>query len=209
MSARVSRRNSAFKYYVNGKAAKDLHGLTGIAGDVLSSFDTAVARAAVGLKRRTVPAVSRAVRENYNIKAGSLRDKYRAETGRRGGSGSSEFVSIYASTRQVPLLEFRGRWSGRKSKGATANISGTPKTYESAFIATVQGRRAIRARSFESTGRRAGRGPLRMLYGPSPFEMVAGFNNKASLSAKQEVLSQLRIFYTTELRRQWRLSRGD
>ena len=57
----VSRRNSALKFYVNGRRAKDLHGLTGVAGRVLSSFDTAVTRAVVGLKRRAGPAASRAV----------------------------------------------------------------------------------------------------------------------------------------------------
>jgi hypothetical protein len=206
----TSRRNSALKFFVNGRRAQQLDGLADLAGNALSAYDVAVTRSIVGLKRRAAPAASREVRKNYNVKAGSLRDKFRAETGTAGRRGDrDDYLSIWASTRRITLLDFRGHWSGRKSKGATANISGESKTYGSAFIATVKGRRAIRVRSFESTGRRAGRGPLRMLYGPSPFEMLSGLDHQPSIVTRRAVLSELRVFYTTELRRQWRMARGN
>jgi len=206
--ARPSRRNSALRWYVNGKRARNLDGLQTAAGGVLSAYDTAVSRAVVGLKRRTLPAVSRAVRANYNVKARSLAGRVRAEMGTAGGARErSDFLSIWASTRQISLLDFGGRWGGRKSEGATAAITrGGVKTYRSAFIATVKGLRAIRVRSFVSTGRRAGRGPLRILRGPSPFEMLSGLDRAPSVATRRSVLAELTDFYTSELRRQFRLN---
>jgi hypothetical protein len=206
----MARRNSAIKFYVNGRRAQRLDGLSDLAGNALSAYDTAVTRATVGLQRRALPLVSRSVRQSYNIKAGALSGKYRVETGTAGRRGErSDFISIWASARKIPLTDFGGRWAGRRSAGATAAIErGGTKTYEGAFIATVKGRRAIRVRQFESTGRRAPRGPLRMLRGPSPFEMLAGTDHDASQSTKRAVMSELRVFYSTELRRQFKLTRS-
>ncbi len=206
----VRSGNSALKFYVSGQRAKDLEGLTDLAGRVLQTYDTAVMRATIGLKRRALPMVSRAVRGQYNIKAGTLSGRYRAEEYVRGKrNGGDGLISIWASTRKIPLLEFSGRWSGRRSQGASAEIErGQRKTYDSAFIATIRGRRAIRVRGFNrDTQRRHGRGPVRMLYGPSPFEMLSGLDHRGSRAARDEVLSELTVFYTAELRRQFRLGR--
>ena len=208
----VSRRNSALQFYLTGRRAQDLHGLTDLAGNLLDSFDIAVVRAKAGLVRRAAPAASRNVRQEYNVRAGTLRDAFRVEEGVRGRRGDrDEVLSIWASTRQIPLMEFSGRWRGRRSAGATAEIvRGQRKTYDSAFIATVQGRRAIRARSFDSaSGRRHGRGPLRMLRGPSPFEMLSGVGGvQASMDARERTVSELTTWYAGELRRQFRLHRS-
>ena len=203
-------RNSALQYYVNGRRAQSLHGLADAVGNPLDAYDTAVVRAIIGIKRRALPAVSRAVRANYNVKAGELTGKYRVEMGLKGRRGDrDEVLSIWASTRGISLIHFGGRWRGRRSPGATAAIAKSgAKTYDGAFIATVQGRRAIRVRQFESTGRRAPRGPLRMLRGPSPFEMLSGLDHRPSLATKDAVLLELTTFYTGELRRQFRLSRS-
>lgn len=204
----VSRRNSALKFYVNGRRAKDLHGLTGVAGRVLSSYDTAVTRAVVGLKRRAAPAANRAVREEYGVKAGALSQRFKVQTGVRGRRGDrSDYLSLWASTRRIPLLDFGGRWSGRRSRGASASIErGKSKVYESAFLATIEGRRAIRVRAFDGTsGKRNGRGPVRMLYGPSAFEMVSGLDYRGSVAARERVIEELRTFYIAELRRQFKL----
>lgn len=208
--ARARARNSALKFFVNGRRAQQLDGLSDLAGNVLSAYDVAVTRSVVGLKRRALPIVSRAVRQHYNVKAGTVAGKFRVETGTAGRRGDrDDFISIWASARKIPLHEFAGRWTGRKSPGATAAIvSGAGKVYEGAFIATVQGRRAIRVRQFESTGRRAPRGPLRMLRGPSPLEMLTGADHGASRSTKQGVVSELRVFYSAELRRQFKLTRS-
>lgn len=215
MASRVSRRNSALKYYVNGRTARDLHGLTDLAGNVLSAFDSATQKAFVGLQRRAGPAASRAVRQHYNLKASSLSAKFRVETGTKGHYTGTrdrdEFLSIWASTREISLIEFGGRWTGRRSAGATAGIerAGGAKVYGSAFIATIQGRRAIRVRRFNAgSGKRYGRGPVRILRGPSPFEMLAGVSQGASRKVRDQVLDELHTFYTSELGRLWRLTRS-
>jgi hypothetical protein len=207
----VSRRNSALQYYVNGRRAKDLHGLTDLAGNILSSYDDAVTKAVSGLKRRALPAASRAVRSNYGIKARELSGKFRVETGIKGGRGDrSDYLSIWASTRRIPLLAFAGRWGGRRSKGAMASIMKSDrKVYDSSFIATIRGRTAIRVRSFNGgTGKRYGRGPVRMLYGPSAFEMLSGLDHAPSLASQKAVLEELTGFYSAELRRQFSLQKG-
>ena len=157
----VSRRNSALKFYVNGRRAEDLHGVTDVAGRTLSRFDVAVTRAVVGLKRRVTPAASRAVREEYGVKAGALSKGFKVQSGARGRRGDrSDYVSLWASTRRIPLLDFGGRWSGPRSRGARASIErGKSKVYDSAFLAPIEGRRAIRVRAFNGTsGKRHARG---------------------------------------------------
>lgn len=222
MASRPSRRNSALKYYVNGRRAQQLNGLADLAGNALSAYDTAVTKAVVGLKRRALPAASRAVRQNYNIKATLLREKFRVEAGLQGRRGDrDDYISIWASTRQISLHEFGGKWRGRKSAGATAMIAkGAAKTYDGAFMSKVGWRGAsggavkadtlrpgifVRSRA---GGRRVARGPLRRLYGPSPFEMLSGVDHAPSQATQKAVLAELTVFYTSELRRQWRMGRG-
>lgn len=204
--AGVGRRNSAFKFYVNGSRARDLHGLTGVADQILSAYDTSVIRAVVGLKRRVLPVTSREVRKEYGIQARALQGRFRVEDGRRGKTGG-DYLSLWASTRRVPLLDFQGRWGGRRAVGATASVeAGARKTYPGAFIAVIQGRRAIRVRRRdEVTGKRHGRGPVRMLYGPSAFEMVSGLDHRGSIGVRSAVMETLRTFYIGELRRQFKL----
>ncbi len=219
MARTKNRRNSAFKFYVNGKAAKSLHGLTDVAGGVLSAFDTAVQRATVGLKRRAGPAVSRAVRENYGLKRTTLSgsEMFRIEEGtlKKGG-----YLSIWASTRELPLIYFGGRWSGPGSPGATAEIErGMRKTYTSAFIAPgrirgqerpviytrLKGKKAV-----QKHGRYKGqtREPIRVLRGPSPFEMVSGVGGYPhTLRTKKTILAELSAFYTPAQQRQFKLKR--
>lgn len=207
----ISRRNSALTFFLNGRRAKDLHGLVDEVGNPLDAYDVAVQRAKVGLLRRAAPAASRSIRAQYNVKAGALSGKLRIEEGLRGRRGDrDDLISIWASTRRIPLIEFGGRWSGTKSPGATAEIErGGRKTYGSSFIATVKGRRSIRVRKRDSTGKRYGRGPLQMLRGPSPFEMLSGVGgHEPSMRAREQVVSELTVFYLGELRRQFRLRKN-
>lgn len=206
-----SRRNSGLKFYVDGRMAKSLHGIVDPLDRTLSAYDLATQRAVSGLKRRAEPAAKRAVRSLYNVKAGDLSGKFRIEEGVSGGKGDrSGFISIWASTRRIPLIAFGGKWGGRKTAGATAAItSGAAKTYGSAFIATVKGLRSIRVRTYAGGGKRAGRGPLRILRGPSPFEMISGLDHHASREVKESVITELRAFYMGELQRQWKLARGS
>jgi hypothetical protein len=212
VARRPSRKNNALTFFVNGRRAKSLHGITDAAGDVLSRYDVAVTRAVVGLKRRASPAASRAVRAHYGVRAGALTGRFKTEDMTRGrGADKDDAISLWASTRRLPLLDFGGRWSGRRSPGATAEIErGRRTTYDSAFRATVLGKDAIRVREFESSrGRRAPRGPLQMLRGPSPFEMVSNVSGtRPSARVRESVLAELTTFYIAELRRQFALSRS-
>jgi hypothetical protein len=208
--ARIRSRNNALTFFVNGRRAQQLEGLSDPLGNLLSRYDVAVTRAVVGLKRRAQPAVSRAIRAHYNIRPGKLSGKFRVEETSKGrGADRDDAIAIWASTRKFPLIDFAGRWGGRKTPGATATINHDAKVYDGAFIATVKGLKAIRVRRFDaSTGRRAGRGPLVMLRGPSPFEMVSGLDYEPARAVNKAVLDELRQFYTAELRRQFQLSRG-
>lgn len=216
--ARIRSRNSALKFYLNGRRARDLHGLTDLAGEMLSAFDISVQRAATGLVRRAEPAAKRNIRAVYNIRASALTGGFRVQEGARGrGRDRDELLSIWASTRELSLLEFGGRWrgparrkSGRFAASASAEIvRGQRKTYDSAFIATIQGRRALRVRRFDGgRGRRHGRGPVRILRGPSPFGMLSGIDYEPALAVRDATLSELTTFYIAELRRQFRLNRS-
>lgn len=209
-----NRRNSSLKIYVNGSTANDLYGLAKRVGQQVSRMSVASNRAQKTLARRVQPLAKREIRKVYGVKASLLNGRMRLESGARTGG---DFVSLWASTRKVSLLEFGGRWRGMKSPGATASILlGTSKTYDSAFIATVGWRgasggavkadtasRAIYVRKRGPDGRRFGRGPLKRLYGPSVFEMI-GTSPKAHSrdTVRAAIVPQLESFYVSELSRQ-------
>lgn len=210
----ASRRNSAVKIYVNGSTANDLYGLSRRVGQQVSRMSVASQRAQASLARRVQPVTKREIRAVYGIKASLLNDKMRLETGRRGGS---DYLSVWASTRKISLIEFSGRWRGVKSPGATASILlGTSKTYTSAFIASVGWRgsrggavkadtvsRAIYVRKRGPDGRRAGRGPLQRLYGPSVYEMIGTSRTPHGAdTVRATILPQLQDYYVSELSRQ-------
>lgn len=210
----ASRRNSAVKIYVNGSTANDLYGLAKRVGQQVSRLSAAAQRAQSSLARRVQPVAKREIRKVYGVKASLLNGRMRLETGTR---SQSDYLSLWASTRKVSLLEFGGRWRGVKSAGATASILlGSSKTYTSAFIANVGWRgssgqavkadtvsRGIYVRQRGPDGKRYGRGPLKRLYGPSVFEMI-GTSPKAHSAdtVRAAIVPQLQDFYVTELSRQ-------
>lgn len=217
--ARVRSRNRALTFYTSGRYGKSLEGLQDIAGQALSMFDTAVERAVVGLRRRVGPAVNRAVREHYNVKRALLTESFRVQDGsvRKHGNVSGS-ISVWASTRKLPLVMFGGRWGGRRTAGATAAIVRSQrKTYAGAFIATgrfrgetmpliftrIKGEKQIQHRGYH---RGKLRESIRALRGPSPFEMISGVGGyTASVNARDQVMEEMRTYYINELRRQFAL----
>lgn len=206
----VRSRNRAFSITYNGKRANSFYGLADRVGQAVSRFGTAESRAKSSLKRRVQPAASRLVREHYNVTAAKLRGGMRlAEGTHRDG----DYLALWASSRRLSLIDFGGRWGGRRTPGATAEVvRGQRRTFPGTFIATVKGRKAIRARTFQD-GRRAPRGPLTMYRGPSIFEMLSpsetpGSYQQASLKIRRDLITQLTDFYVAELRRQFKLSVG-
>ncbi|MEO5811547.1 MAG: hypothetical protein ABIU96_03925 [Rhodanobacter sp.] len=213
----ASRRNSAVKIYVNGKTANDLYGLSRRIGQQVSRVSVASQRAQASLARKLQPVAKREIRNVYGVKAGMLNDRMRLDSGTR---KNSDYISLWASTRKLPLIVFGGTWRGVKSPGAVASILlGSSKTYAHAFIATVGWRgasggaikdgtsnRNIYVRSMGPDGQLVGRGPLRQLKGPSVFEMIATTSSgHDSKTVAAVIVPQLQEFYTVELARQMAL----
>ena len=160
-------------------------------------------RALASANRKVQPTAKQDIRQRYAVKASVLNHKFRTVQGK--SLKGDPYTGIWASDRQVSLIEFAGRWRKRDA-GATAQIKvGAVKTYRSAFIATVQGRKGIRARAFVSGGggKRQGRHPLRLLRGPSPFEMLLG----EDMSNGHKVAEKILAFYSSEIKRQLELAR--
>lgn len=174
----------------------------GVSAKAIAQADT---RAIVSVRRRFEPAAKKAVREVYNVRVGDLVGRYQI---RSGADEGGEFLSLHASTRKLPLLDFGGRWGGRKTAGATAEIqAGTRKTYNSAFIATVNGQRRLLVRQFSRDSRaKSGRDPrnkLRVMTGPSAFQMVTGEGSAVAAGLAR----QMNEYRGSELVRQLQLAR--
>jgi hypothetical protein len=202
LAGMASRRNSAVKIYVNGSTANDLYGLAKRVGQQVPRLSVASQRAQASLARKVQPVAKREIRNIYGVKASVLNNKLKLETGAR---KNSDYISLWASTRKISLMEFSAKWRGVKTPGATASILlGTSKTYDAAFIATLgsQGKPAVYVRSRGPDGKRAGRGPLRRLYGPSVFEMIGTSPNGGSNTVRNTITPKLQDFYVTELTRQ-------
>jgi len=161
-------------------------------------------RAGVGVVRKAQPVARRDIRERYGVKSSQLTGAIKGTHAR--DSKGHAYVGVWASSRQISLLHFGGRWR-KKSAGATAAVKpGQRKTYDSAFITTIEGRTAIRVRAHTAGpgSKRHGRGPLRMLRGPSPFEMLLGQH----MANGDKIAGKLLEFYSTEIARQIDLIRS-
>lgn len=169
-----------------------------------ANINKAANRASVSAKRKFEPAAKRVIRSIYNVKLRDLGGKFQVRTG---SDDEGEFIALSASTRGIPLINFGGRWGGRKTPGATASIQkGQSKVYQSAFIATIRGERKLVARQLlrGGGGRRHPREKLRTLLGPSPFQMLEGPNEANALAVADEV----RDFFASEIERQLTLGKG-
>lgn len=162
-------------------------------------------RALSNIRRRFEPAAKRAVREVYTVRAGDLAGKFQI---RPGSDGEGEYLALHASPRKLPLILFGGRWGGRKTKGATAQIQRRGrKVYASAFIAMVGGQRRLVVRQYSRDATTpSGRDPrnkLRSLTGPSPWQMVMGEGEVVASGLAREMTQYRR----DELLRQLELAR--
>jgi hypothetical protein len=219
---RMSGRTRAFVRTSNRAALARLQAV--VAGLDQESLRDASRRSVIAVQRAAGTLVQRDVRSRYGVKLSALKDGYRVVQGR--SRKGDAYVGVEASARRISLLEFGGRWSRPKggnlqrmrSKGATAAVqAGARKAYPGAFIADIGWRgvsgaaikadtvkRGIYVRQAVSggTGKRHGRGPVRLLRGPSPLEMLLGqdMRHAPAMSAK------LQDIYETELARQIQLA---
>jgi len=120
-------------------------------------MDTARTRAMGTLARRLPVQARRDIQTEYALSA----TRINAGLSVRREEGA---VVLVGSKRGIGLIEFAGRWGGRKTQGAVARVrvDEGPYVYAGTFIAAGKsGNRQI----FDRTSRK--RLPIRTLYGPS------------------------------------------
>lgn len=203
MARLPNRKQQALKFFTNGKAAQNAYGLYDQVGEIVRRTDRAAQRARASTARRVQPIAREEVLKVFNLKPGQLSGKYRSVV-------TGDTVRLYASERRLPLLAFGGTWKGPKTDGATAEIvRGKRETFDSGFIAEVKGLRSIRVRKRTGT-KRAPRGPLQILRGPSARDMVTGRRTDPEAGTPlgtygapvaQKILARLTAFHIAELRR--------
>lgn len=192
----------ATRVWLNGKRADNAYALGDLVGEFVGRSGVARKRAGASLARRAAPVASRAIRATFNVRPRQLSGKITAKD-------TGDALRIYAWTRRIPLTEFSGKWGGPSTPGATAMVVlGQIDTFEGSFIRTIQGRREIRVR-VRKGGRRVARGPVRMLYGPSPRDMIIGHKldqernviGSYGNAVENAIVTELVTYYISELGR--------
>jgi hypothetical protein len=206
-----NKKNQVLRIFTNGKRADDAYGLSAFVGQFVRRTEQATKRSIVTVARRAEPLAKREVLKGFNIAEAKLAGKFRAVT-------TPDSLRLFASDRRFAVIDFGGQWGGRTTPGATARIeaSGAPQTFKGAFIASVKGRQSIRERSIRG-GKRAGRGPLIIVRGPSPKDMITGLRTDQRRNPigrypnppGEAIVRQLREIYITELQRQIALAVRD
>ncbi|MGN6518767.1 MAG: phage tail protein [Dokdonella sp.] len=126
------------------------------------SADVLVSRAVSTLLRRLPVEARRDIQAEYNLPARRISSYLSA----RRGDG---YVELVGQKRGIGLINFGGRWGGRKTEGAVATVRNSEgaSVYGGTFIATLlHGNRQIVERETKK------RFPLRTLYGPSIAQML-------------------------------------
>lgn len=119
--------------------------------------DKAVERAAGTLARRLPVEARRDIQQEFNLSAARIREGISV----RRGDG---YVELVGSKRGIGLINFGGRWGGRKTAGAVAQVnkSGSRHVYAGTFIAKGKGGNQ---QIFDRVGKK--RLPITTLYGAS------------------------------------------
>lgn len=126
-----------------------------------------VERAVGTLLRRLPVAARRDIQDEYNLAAGRITPNLSAVRG-------DGYVELTGKKRGIGLINFGGRWGGRKTEGAVAKVRNEEgaTVYAGTFIANLRsGNRQIVERTVEAR-RNKKRFPLRTLYGPSIAQML-------------------------------------
>jgi len=134
---------------------------------VATGSKSAPKRAASTLARALPVEARRDIQTEYNLQASRINGNISVAN-----TGNAVVLTGYA--RPIGLIEFAGRWGGRKSQGATAKVFNAEGShnYGGTFIARLKsGNKQIVSRSIVG-GKRAPRLPLHTLYGPSIASML-------------------------------------
>lgn len=114
-------------------------------------------RAIVTLQRRLGPELTRELSSVLNLAKSDISKRTSVTAG-------DNYVRVFASGKRIPLSRFGGKWRGRQTPGATAQIwrGGATKTYVGAFALAAG---AIVSRALKGA-KRVARLPLTNLFGP-------------------------------------------
>jgi hypothetical protein len=203
MARLTNRKSQAVRFFTNGARAQNAYGLFDQVGQIVRRTDKAAKLARASTARRVQPFAREEVLKVFNVRPGQLNGKFRTVT-------TGDTVRLFASERRLPLIAFGGKWAGPQSEGATAEIvRGKREVYASSFIAAIKGLTSIRVRK-RTGSRRAPRGPVQILRGPSPRDMVTGLRSDAETrtpmgfygpAPAQRILARLAEYHIAELRR--------
>lgn len=211
------RRDRVLFVRTAGKYANDEYGLAKRLGHAVKRADRAKLRAVAGLKRKVPVMAKRAVVDEYNIPKSKLAKSFRVHT-------TPVTLNLLASGLKFGLEEFGGKWGGRRTPGATAEIiRGKRTSYRHAFMA--RGRRRGReteliylrrsaylggSYAVDVTGHQRSkqakvrRDPILALGGPSAYMMVSGRDSSGKIvypriyaTLEEEMIT----WYVRELRR--------
>lgn len=213
--ARQNKKSRVVKFYTNGKLADDRYALFERVGQIVRRSDIATKRAVASTARRIMPIAREEVRQVFNVRPSVLNKRFRVEV-----TGASIF--LHATSYRPPLIAFGGKWDGPSSAGATAEVEiGRRETYPGAFIAPgrIAGKnqkviyqRKRGQKRVQKYGRYKGklREPIRVLRGPSAYEMATGFidglgslrfGGRNVTPPAVTILARVTEYHITELRR--------
>lgn len=146
------------RFDVSGAFIREANRLSLIAG----GSSKAVERAAGTLARRLPVQARRDIQTEYALQAARIRD---GVTATRGGG----YVELRASARGIGLINFGGRWGGRKTAGAVAKVFTRSGAYVYGGTFIAKGRNG-NAQIFDRIGKK--RLPIKVFYGPSLAKML-------------------------------------
>lgn len=185
MARRVSNTKSrAVDFFINGKRSNDQYGLADFVGRTIKRVDRVNKLAAASTARKMVSIAREEIVKIYAIKKSALNKRMFVER-------TPQTLFLKASMRLIPAMRFDTKWAGPQSAGASVQIiRGKTIKADHAFINRSGKSRyeALRIRPISPNGKRVGRGPLDMIYGPSVHDMLHG---KEMLPQSQKRLEYL------------------
>lgn len=139
------------------------------------------------MRRKLLTQARREVSAEYGIASREIGQRMTSES-------TSDSLSIFGTTGRLPLHVFGGRYTGRKSAGASAEIlRGNRKVYRSAFAIKNRNPAVLYTRPLGSDGKRAPKRYVR-LHGPSVESMFLGGGAGGSTPATKVITSAQEIF---------------
>lgn len=157
---------------------------------ILANAPIAEARAVNRAIASANTALLAAVASDTGLKVATLRDRIKV-----GRPATPEFrrARIYASTKGIPLIQFRARGpepSRGRGRGVTAYIQGATVRYPNAFIATMKGgKRGVFQRGNKVNPGSRARLPISEKFGPSVY-LVALYHRQVGLDRGREQLAK-------------------